>query len=186
MKWLTDANNASLAQKLRALVMGVVVSLLLLTAMTFSLYSAFDAYQESERYAQTVARVVANNATAAMSFNDSEGAREVLSALRSEPDVRGALLIDLQGTAVAGYGNHQHITAPQMIGAGAQVAGDWQQVLIVEPVMEDDSRLGYAVVEYGLTKLHEQVVRQLLTMVGLIVGVITPLVAILSVNLWFR
>ena len=56
------------------------------------------------------ARVLAENASAALAFDDKKAARELLQSLRNSPDVQTATLYGNDGRAFAGYAGFGHVT----------------------------------------------------------------------------
>jgi PAS domain S-box-containing protein len=90
----------------------------------------------------TLARVTADNSTAAIAFADATGARQTLEALRAEPQIVAAVLYNKDGRIVARYvarpGENVPPRAPDVTG----LQFDDGYVATVEPVVEESRRLG--------------------------------------------
>lgn len=87
----------------------ILVSITVMVAM-LSVASAFLMWHEWTRsratlanHAQTLATVVGNNCTAALTFLDPEVARNILGALRHDPDVLHAAVLDAGGREFAAF-----------------------------------------------------------------------------------
>jgi signal transduction histidine kinase len=52
---------------------------------------------------ETIADIIGNNSTAAIAFDDRQGAREILSALRANPNIEWAFVYRANGTILAEY-----------------------------------------------------------------------------------
>lgn len=82
------------------LINGIV---LLLTCGIFFLYE-YVAYRQSRVDELTaISRVISANASAALAFHDADAAREILSALQSEPGITAACLYDAEGKLFATF-----------------------------------------------------------------------------------
>ena len=58
----------------------------------------------------TLAAVIANNSTAAVAFNDANGAAEVVNSLKANPAVVGACLIRTDGSVLAAMNARLRVT----------------------------------------------------------------------------
>ncbi len=52
---------------------------------------------------ETIADIIGNNSTAAITFDDRDGAEEILAALRAKPNIEWAYIYRLDGTVLAKY-----------------------------------------------------------------------------------
>lgn len=89
----------------------------------------------------TIARITADNSTAAVAFADAAAARQTLDALRAEQQVVGAVLYDKDNRLVAEYsveGRVQPSALPPWVGVRFEEGG----VVAVQPLLEDGRRLG--------------------------------------------
>ncbi len=91
----------------------------------------------------TLAAVIANNSTAAVAFNDANGAAEVVNSLKANPAVVGACLIRTDGSVLANFGGLDSGAAlAPFPSAGASRLENWQ-MLYTEPVKLDAKTVGH-------------------------------------------
>jgi PAS domain S-box-containing protein len=151
MKWLADL---PVQRKLRlAIVTTTAVALVL--ACTFFLILEFVGYRRNVRQTiNALARVTANNSTAAIAFADEADARETLEALRAEPQILVAALYDGDGQLFASFsaapGEIAPPTAPTEVGLYFQ--GGY--VVRVERVVQEDRVLGTLYLRATLADLY--------------------------------
>lgn len=84
----------------------VIVSTLMASLLLFvvvTLLEYHDSRHRVEERAQGLARVLAQNVRAPLSFEDPAAARRVLESLGAVPEVRWAALLDMQATVFAAY-----------------------------------------------------------------------------------
>jgi signal transduction histidine kinase/CheY-like chemotaxis protein/uncharacterized membrane protein affecting hemolysin expression len=129
---------------------------IVLTCSTFVLYELVGSRRQTLAQVETLARVIAANSTAALAFRDDRDAREVLAALRSEPNIAAAALYDESGAIFATY------AAPGTIAqypATAQVDGyrfGTGRLEGFEPVSEQrDHRLGTLYIRADVRALYQ-------------------------------
>ncbi len=73
------------------------------TSLAFLTYEYFAFRRDMHQQIETIGRIVANNTTAALAFNDPDAAAEVLSGLSREPQIVAAALYDRDGALFATY-----------------------------------------------------------------------------------
>src|SRR6266536_6001783 len=96
-------STSTIAHKIVVVVL-LASSLALCTlTLAFLIFDNVSSHALLQSRLSTLANVVGQNSTAAISFNDSTAAREVLNALRAEPPVETACLYDLNGRLFASY-----------------------------------------------------------------------------------
>ncbi|MBX3743677.1 MAG: PAS domain-containing protein [Verrucomicrobiae bacterium] len=130
---------------------------------------------------QTVARIVADNAAAAVVFDDGRAAAELLRSLRTKANVLGAVLVLPDGTVLADYGNP--VGQPVAHGDGGVLLRG-REGFLVEPVVMD----GQTVAWLNLVGDHTQVYSGLSRLVAwLLVGLTAAGAALVGVCLvWMR
>lgn len=152
MSWLADL---PVQRKLR-LAMLFTSSVALVLACGFFLGFEYKRYRQTiEQTVAAIARVTANNSTAAVAFSDATDARENLEALRAEPQILGAALYDAQGQLIASYSAAPGVVPParppEQLGTWYTEQGD---VVQVEAVVQESRRLGTLYVRATLAQLH--------------------------------
>ena len=90
-------------RKLTALLLVISSVVLLLTAAAFVTYEVVAIRQRTLANLSSLGRVIAANSTASLAFANEADAREILSALRSEPHVVAAALYDKDGRLFSRY-----------------------------------------------------------------------------------
>ena len=93
----------SFAHKLRRMVMLVSGLVLLVTALAYSAYNAIGYYNDLSLRLSSMATIVGINSSAALSFDDPATAEKLLFALKTEKDIRYAILFDKRGKPFAKY-----------------------------------------------------------------------------------
>lgn len=78
-------------------------AVLLLTCMVFFVYEFHSFRQSAISQFTTLGKIIAANSTAALAFEDSQDAAEVLATLRAEPHVVTAVIYDLEGKIFSQY-----------------------------------------------------------------------------------
>ena len=105
--------------------------------------------------------VVADNTVAAVTFNDSEVAAEVLTSLKQEPAVRFACVYDTQGRPFASYTRSELPDPPEPppVGEDGHVFTDEGTLKIFKPIADSQDRVGTLYVEAGMEGLDAQIAR---------------------------
>lgn len=151
MSWLADL---PVQRKLR-FAMLFTSSMALVLACGVFLGVEYNGYLRNiEQTMAALARVTANNSTAAIAFADPDDAQENLEALRAEPQVLAAALYDSSGVLIASYRAEEGVALPE-------VAPDWigpreieDGVVHVEPVVQESRRLGTIYLQGTLEQLY--------------------------------
>jgi PAS domain S-box-containing protein len=152
-RWLADL---PVQRKLR-FAMLFTSSMALVLACTFFLVFEFVGYRRTlSQTIDALARVTANNSTAAIAFADEADARETLESLRAEPQIVVAALYDTDGRLFAAYssvpGQLPPATAPVL--SGVQLGDGY--VVRVEAVVQEGRRLGTLYVRATLAQLYQR------------------------------
>lgn len=137
---------------------------LVLASGAFFLYEYGAFRRELVESIGTTARITADNSTAAVAFNDTASAAQILQALHSESEVLAAALFGLNGELIASYQSSEDLPPPTLadLPEGARFEGD--RLICIQPVVEGDRRLGTLQVVATLSHLYSR-----LTAYGLVV-----------------
>ena len=95
--------NLSIERKLQAVVMLVVSAALLLASGVFLIWDSVSFRANMRNDLFTLAEIIGDNSTAALSFNDSKAASEILGALAAKRHVVSAAIYTAQGSVLASY-----------------------------------------------------------------------------------
>lgn len=130
--------------------------------LTFSMYFAYEFVtfrQTLVRQLSTMGKVVATNSTAALAFQNSEDATEVLSAVRADAHIVAAALYDSEGQLFACYPGS---TPPEGFPAYTpDVIGYFSGTAFVhgyEPVVQGEKRLGTLILMSDLKALYDRLI----------------------------
>lgn len=96
-------HNLSIERKLQAVVMLVVSAALILASGVFLAWDSVSFRANMRNDLATLAEIVGDNSTAALSFNDSKAASEILGALAAKRHVVSAAIYTAQGNVLASY-----------------------------------------------------------------------------------
>src|SRR5690348_12186211 len=128
---------------------------LTLTCLAFIGFEYFSFRAAAVRHLETLGRIIANNSTAALAFDNHDDAQQVLAALKAEANVVAAGLYDARGKLFAryraeGYRNELPVS-PAPDGYRFVDSG----LMGLEPVREAGSpRLGTLYLQSDLRALH--------------------------------
>jgi PAS domain S-box-containing protein len=128
---------------------------LLLTSAAFMLYEWTNFQATALSNLTTLSRLIAQNSTAALRFNDEEDARGTLATLRAEKDIVTAALYDAQGRRVAFY---QTTGSPPPAELDAVPSTGYvfssRRLKVYEPVVHETRRWGTLVVQSSLAAMY--------------------------------
>ncbi len=106
-------SNLSIRRKLTFAVLATSLLVLTLAMGSLLVYDLVTFRAHLIRQARSLAEVVANNSTAALSFNDRNAAQEILDSLQQQTDVELAALFDQEGKVFAQY-NPRQLPQPEL------------------------------------------------------------------------
>ncbi|PYQ56741.1 MAG: hypothetical protein DMF53_24620 [Acidobacteria bacterium] len=162
---LPRLQRAPIRQKLMLIAMVTTGGALLLAGIAI-IYFNFSRFQaEMQRDLVSLADIVAQNSTAALSFNDTNAARDTLSALHSRPSIIGAAL----------YGSHQKLFCSWSPVSGAvfpaRPARDGPRfqdgsLVVFRPVVLKGERIGTVYLRSNLGELTARVWAQAITVLA--------------------
>ena len=87
---MTSIRDLPIRQKIVAIIMIVSAAALILASSVLVTYDFITARSDLRASAATLARIIAANSTAAVSFNDPKAAVETLHSIRAEPSIVAA------------------------------------------------------------------------------------------------
>ena len=100
MSWV---QNMSIGRKLMVIIMAISALTLLLACFAIVVYDIIELRRGMVNDASTLANMVAENSTAALTFHDAQAAKEVLRSLHTQPHVTAACLYTAEGQPFATY-----------------------------------------------------------------------------------
>ena len=145
-------------RKLMTILLLITGATLTLTCLAFIGYEYTSFRIAALRNLTTLGRMIANNSTAALAFDNHDDAQQVLLALKAEPHIVAAILYDAQGAPFARYVRNSKEKVPAKPGADGY---RFEAIGLVglEPVQESSNRrLGTLYLRSDLGALHEQLI----------------------------
>lgn len=146
-----------IARQLMTLMMLTSAVVLAFTWAVFVSYEIYTTRLSTTAQVRTLAEVIATNSTAALAFEDTNNASEILSALRAEPTITLAGLYDRKGVLFATYpASIPAADLPHSMPAdGYRFADNF--LIGVEPVIQgDNARLGTLYLQADMQFLTSQ------------------------------
>lgn len=148
---------------------GLISGLMLIAAATISGLTHWLALQETQKAeAQAMARVLAENLSAAVLFHDREAAANTLHSLSVRDDVVCAVVIDQFGQPFAHYPDNARPCLDTENGAGFQSG----QLKTLVPVAAGGERVGSLLIEMNQTRLEAEMKRIATILAGVLMIVL--------------
>lgn len=157
-------------RKLMTILLLITGATLTLTCLAFIGYEYVSFRAAAVHNLTTLGRIIANNSTASLAFDNRDDAQQVLAALKAEPHIDSAALYDSHGVLFARYRAAGGVNPPNTaLPDGYRYEAS--NLVGVEPVQEGTNRrLGSLYLRSDLGALHEQLMLYSLiaaTMTGL-------------------
>lgn len=119
---------------------------------------------------QTLTTIIADNSTAALSFDDPAAASETLGALAAKPQITAGAIYDKNGELFAAYRPTAAVSPP-----GRQPTADGLRefsgtIEIVRPIVLHDERIGTIYVRSSLADLYQRLRARMLTVALVLVA----------------
>lgn len=153
MKWF---KKLSIHRKL-GVAMLLTTTVALVLACTIFLIVEFRSYRTGIQHTvATLARLTADNSTAAVAFNDQASALQILEALRAEPQVVLAAIYDHDGQLFAGYRSSPAESFPVNVPSGRSQIDFSESGYVVgmHPVVENGRRLGTLYLRASMAEIY--------------------------------
>jgi signal transduction histidine kinase len=134
----------------------IISVVLVVTSATFLIYEWYAYRKNTTEKISEIGKIVAANSTAALAFEDSEGAQEILSALKGEPRIIRAALYNNKGELFASYSkNELRDTFPTRLGKDGYYFMH-SRLEGFEPVLQDEKRLGTLYMQSDQQAMYER------------------------------
>ncbi len=143
--------------KLVLIILLTCIVALLLEGVAFTVYERIRVKEDMARDLDSLARIIADRNTAALSFNDDRVARETLAALKVKPVVVAACIYDADGKVFARYdsGAEPSFAFPASLKADRQTLIEDGHLHLLEPVVMDGQVLGKVFIRASLKELDQ-------------------------------
>jgi len=157
MRWYRDI---SIRHKLQGMVIIACVVALFVASVAFTIYDRTTFLRSKTADLIASAEMIGSNSTAALTFNDSKSAREILSALHAKQHVTNACIYDSEGTVFAKYSRDRTEVGacpPPGRGEGSWVAA--QRMVLFQNIVLNGDSIGMIHMEADLEDLHDRLLR---------------------------
>ena len=146
-------NDRPISQKLVIITMVTTTAALVLAGLGIVISDSLLFRRYLERDLSTLARIVADNSTAALAFDDPASARQTLGALRARTQIHVACIYKLDGSILAKYG--ATACPPPQVQRTIKLTG--RSMTVYEPILLDGSRIGTLTLLYDLGEVTERI-----------------------------
>jgi len=142
-------------QKLTMIAMVITAVALLVAGIGIIVADSFLFRAYVQRDLAALARIVADNSTAALQFDDPEAARETLASLRERPHVDGACIYRSNKTILAEYARQNGFICPPPKDQSMEFGSNG--LTVSEPILLKGDRIGTFTLLYDLGEIGERI-----------------------------
>lgn len=148
--------NMPIKRKLMVIIMGVTAAALLISGFSIAVFDSVLFHRYLQRDLSALARITADNSTAALSFEDPQSADETLTALRARTHVVSACIYRPNGEVFARYSRPGTSESCPPVGADDLVEVGTREISLSRPIMLAERRIGTLVLLYDLQELFDR------------------------------
>jgi two-component system, sensor histidine kinase and response regulator len=158
MKVMLQYRNLPVKRKLRLIIMGTVCTALMLACAAVLIYFHSVLHKTMENDLGILTEIFAANTSAALTFDDSRAAQELLSGLKARDSIVFAAVYSADAKVFASYsrdGEQRESTLPR-----TWTARRWferSRLQIFKPILVDGRSIGTIYVESNLGEVHAQI-----------------------------
>jgi signal transduction histidine kinase len=148
-------SSNSIQKKLTSVVMTTTAIVLLFAGCLLGIQEFMTSRRNLRQTVLTSSKIIAANSSAALAFRSESDARETLATLRAKRVIVQAGLYDQGGSLFAAYSRESGGDFPEEIpSSSVEVTSD--SIIVFEPVMEGQTRLGTLYVKASLEDMYRQ------------------------------
>jgi signal transduction histidine kinase len=173
--------NLPIRKKLLRIVLLINGIILFVTCVTFFIYEFYIFRKTTAAKLSTIGKIIAANSTAALAFDDTENAKEILGALKSEPHIVAACLYDKKGNLFTQYTSGTGINVFPVKPAAEGYRFVHSHLEGFEPITQNNRQLGTLYLKSDTGAMYEWL--RLYTFIVVLVLVISFLLAYLLVKI---
>ncbi len=141
-------------RKLLVAILATTALALLLSGLSFLVLDTVWFRQQLRRDLSALARIIAENSTAAVAFDDAKSAGETLTALRERPHVLAACIYRLDGSVLASYSPAGQTCPPPRAFGGLVLRGG--RIEVFQTIALKDRPVGHLALLYDLGEIAER------------------------------
>lgn len=154
---MTPFADLPIRRKVAVAIVTTIAIALFLTSAAFLTYEWTTFRQATLAHLVTLSQIVADNSTAALSFNDEADAGETLGTLRAEKDIVAAAIYDAQGRRMAEYRTRGATTPAQLTSLPPEGhAFSFNELIVYEPIVQERRTLGTLFIRSSLAAMHQR------------------------------
>jgi len=168
-----NLKNMKIQHKLTAIIMLTCTVAVLAGFIVLSVQDYLKGKDRISTSFSTYATIIAENSKAAVAFNDSGDAGQILSALSSTGDVTLACLYDSKGEVLAKYQRSDikdDIQLPEAHSQGCVFS--WRNFSVFQDINLDNEKIGSIYLQVELRRIHREFLSNLLIGVVMTIGVL--------------
>jgi two-component system, sensor histidine kinase and response regulator len=175
--------DMSVGRKLTAIILSITTVTLLLACLVMFSYDVALNRRAMVTDASTLADMVADNSTAALTFHDVQAAQDVLRSLRTQPHITAACLFTQDGKRFAAYvreGKEAEFSAPAPRSSGAFFEAG--HLLVFRPVRLAADSIGTVYLEADFSEMNARL-RTYPVVIGLALSISSVVAFLLAARL---
>ena len=167
--------NLPIQKKLLVMTMLICGAVLMVAIVALFFFQVLHFRSNFQRDTATLAAIIANNSTAAVSFKDETAATEVVGSLAAKPTVLAGSLILTDQSMLASFGKKENAQTLAQFPPAGEFRFEAGQLLFTQPVVHKQERLG----TLRLRMDYQRTFRELLGFYGqVIVGIMIVSIAL--------
>jgi signal transduction histidine kinase len=148
--------DAPIQRKLMAVILLTSAVVLLLTCTAFIAYEVLTFRNATVRQLAILGQVIASNSTAALAFDNSADATEILAALKAERYIVAAGLYDANGRLFSTYPADLAVTAFPAAPRGQGHRFAPKHLDVFQPVVQGEKRLGTLYLKFDIAAMYQR------------------------------
>ena len=154
---MTPFRDLPIRRKVALTIIATSAMVVLLTSAAFMMFEWVTFRGAALTNLSTIGRIIAENTTAALRFDDEDDARATLAALRAEKDIITAALYDAKGQRVAEY-RAKNIATPERLTVIPPAGHEFRltELIVHQPVIHDGRQLGVLLLQASLAGMYQR------------------------------
>ena len=152
--------DISIKQKLNFIILFTSAIALLIACTVFVIYDQITFKNNMTRNLVTLAEIIGDNCTAALTFYIENDAKETLSALNAEQQIVSACIYEGSGKVFAEYhrsGAQGELSPPEPQGTGIRFLND--HLILFQPIVFNQEVIGTIYIKADLHEMHSRMQR---------------------------
>jgi signal transduction histidine kinase/CheY-like chemotaxis protein len=172
--------NLSIKRKLTLVIMSISIFTLLLSYGLLMTYDRITERRAMVRNLTTQAEIIGNNSTAAITFNDPDSAKEMLAALKAQPQIISAVIYTSDQKPFARYQRaDQTVDSPPLDPRADGSFFGVDRLTLFQQITLDGIVIGTVNIESDLRELNSRLKKQLVVR-GIVILILICVVFLLS------